>query len=64
MRELKRILAVFLLGLAFLFLWRIPTNLRSAEPKAHGRAGADIFLALVLGGSAFALGLGGKKADQ
>lgn len=63
MRTLKRIFAIFLLGFAFLFVWRIPTNLHSVDPKAHGKLGADIVLASVFAGSAFVLFSGSRKAD-
>lgn len=64
MRTFKRIFAIFLLGFAFLFIWRIPTNLHSDDPKAHNKLGADIFLALVFGGSAFALLSGSRKTES
>jgi hypothetical protein len=63
MRTLKRILGICLLGIAFLFVFRIPTNLHSGDPKAHGKIGADVVFAFVLGGSAFVLLSGSRKAE-
>ena len=64
MTTLKRILGIFLLGFAFLFVWRIPTNLHSNDPKAHSKLGADIVLIFVLGGSGLVLLSGSWKNDS
>ena len=63
METIKRILGVMLLALAFLFLFRVPANWKSTDPKANNKIIADIFLVIVTGGSALVLLSGSRKAD-
>jgi hypothetical protein len=55
MTEVKRVLGILLLGLAVLFVFRIPKNWQSQDPKASGKLQADIVLVLVLGASGVVL---------
>ena len=63
MKTFKRIFGIVLLGLAFLFILRIPTNLHSADPKKSTKIGADVVLAFILGGSALVLLNETRKTD-
>ncbi|HEX3357111.1 MAG TPA: hypothetical protein VHS31_09085 [Tepidisphaeraceae bacterium] len=62
MIEFKRILGIILLGLALLFVLRIPKNYQSTDPKASAHLGADIVFVLVFGASGLVLLAGSRKA--
>jgi len=55
MKTIKRISGILLLSLAFLFVFRIPKNLRIGGDKMTAHIVADIIFAAALGFGAFTL---------
>ena len=55
MKTLKRILGFILIGFGLAFVFRIPGNWQSTDPKAHNKVGADVFLIVAFCGSGAAL---------